>query len=154
MRKLFLSISILITVLPLEIYFSEQAYFTIGAYSNALFQLASYLSILLSILFLILNKTKFCIGTLVLGLFTIVPVNMYYAKRWQNLKIESDEIVHWVYQQKLNNNSFPEKLIRKHDPRIKYTKENEYGFTLFFYVTTPNTGHFYTPKDGWCYMDD
>lgn len=90
---------------------------------------------------------------LLAGMLLVVPLNMHYSRDLRKLKQESDAIVHWVYQQKLKTNAFPE-IIGKHDPRITYMADGENGFSLYFYVATPTTGHFYTPKDGWGYMDD
>lgn len=114
----------------------------------------SFASVFLSILFLAFNRNEVSIVILIAGVIAVVPYNIYYANDLQNLKAESDSIVHLVYQQKLKTDTFPKTINSKYDSRITYTKDGEDGFMLFFYVTTPNTGHFYTSKDGWGYMDD
>jgi hypothetical protein len=88
-----------------------------------------------------------------IGFLVIVPYNMYYSIELRELKIKGDRIVNWAHQVELETNSFPENLTIESDPRITYVREKD-SFIVSFYVTTPTTGHFYTPKDGWGYMDD
>jgi hypothetical protein len=154
MKKLLVFLMLILVILPLEIYCSEQAYFTMNWLISGLFYGVSYTTVFLSILFLIIHKKGLSMAVLGTGLLAIVPYNLYCANDLQNLKKESAGIVHWIYRQKLETHTFPKTISSRHDSRITYTREGENGFTLFFYVTTPNTGHFYTLKDGWCYMDD
>lgn len=91
---------------------------------------------------------------LVFGFLLIVPFNIYYSNDWRILKEKSDGIVHWAYRIKSKTGSFPDKLTFKCDPRITYHREDEEYFGIHFYISTPNTGHFYSSKDGWGYMDD
>ena len=144
---------IILLILPIEIYFSEQANFTVNWVTSGLFYLASCISVFLSVLFLILNENKLSIAFLSIGLLVVVPYNLYYTNDLHNLETESDSIVHWVYQRKLETGAFPKTMGSKHDSRITYWAGKD-DFILLFHVTTPNSGHFYTLKDGWCYMDD
>ena len=153
MRKLVFSSIIIWIVLPIESYFSEQAYFTNSSLVSGLFYFISYTTIFLSILLLVLDMNRSSMVILALGLFAVVPYNLYCANDLRNLKAKSDNLVHWVYQQKLKTNSFPAALKINSDPRITYSRQED-GFSLFFYVATPTTGHFYTSRDGWGYMDD
>ncbi|MGV3609509.1 MAG: hypothetical protein ACO1N0_01075 [Fluviicola sp.] len=154
MKKLILSLLILIIFVPVEYYFASQAYYTDGWGGEAVYLLASICFSSLSILFLFLDSRKMSLSILLTGFLTVVPINMYYANLWHDLKSESEEIVHWAYQVRLKTGAFPEKLKRKHSPRITYNKESGDAFSVLFYVANKNTGHFYTSKGGWGYMDD
>lgn len=154
MRKILLSLLILLVFVPVEYYFASQAYYTSGWALHGLLLHVLWISILLSITFLALGFQKTALILLVSGFLLIVPFTLYDVNLWSRLKTESDEIVHWAYQVKSKTGTFPKVLTRKHDHRISYTKEKNDQFTLFFYVSTPSTGHFYTSKDGWGYMDD
>lgn len=154
MKKIILSLLILLIFIPIEYYFASKAYYTVGWAVNGLFLHVLWISILLSITFLALDFRKTALTILVAGFLVIVPYNMYYANLWYELKTQSDDIVHWAYTVRSKTNTFPEKLKRKYNPRITYTKGEDGNFSLFFYVSTPNTGHFYDSKNGWGYMDD
>lgn len=154
MKKIIPSILILLVFLPVEYFFSQQAYYTVGWVAPGLFLFVSFISISLTIIFLVLDYRKTAIAILVSGVLIIVPFNIYYSNDWRILKEKSDDVVHWAYHVKLRTGSFPEKLTFKCDSRITYNREDPDNFGIHFYISTPNTGHFYTSKNGWEYMDD
>jgi hypothetical protein len=154
MKKIILSLLILVVFVPIEYYFALQAYYTVGWIGPGLFLIASWISILLAIVFLMTDYQKTAVAILISGILAIVPFNIHYSNELLKLKTQSDTIVHYAYQVKLKTNTFPKKLAIKYNSRIRYYCENDSSFSVSFFVASTNTGYFYTPKDGWCYMDD
>lgn len=155
MKKIILSLLLLIVFVPIEYHFSSQAYYTVGWLVNRLFMYVVWISILTGIAFLWLDFRKTAVVLFVSGFLIIVPFNMYYANVWHELKTQSDQIVHWAYQVKLKTGYFPDKPAFSCDSRITYSKnKKEDSFGIHFYISTPNTGHFYNSNEGWGYMDD
>lgn len=153
MNKIYFLILIILVFLPVELYFSEEANFTVNSVTSTCFYVITYFSIYISVFLFVSNYRIVSILILIVGFLVIVPINMYYSYELKGLKIKSDRIVNWAHQVELKTNSFPNIKVQS-DKRITYTKEDDGTFSLFFYVTTSNNGHFYTPKDGWCFMDD
>lgn len=153
-RKSFVIVLLSCIVFCVENYFSDQACLTMNALISAGFHLFSNVSILLFIILSIFGKDKLSSIVLFIGLLIVVPINLYWTYELKKLKMEADEIVHLAYLIKSETNFFPDQMRCKKDKRIIYTKEDGENFTLFFYVTTPNTGHFYSNESGWGYMDN
>lgn len=81
-------------------------------------------------------------------------MNIFYTQQYFHLKNQSDEIVHLMFQEKLNSGKFPKTIKLNIDSRITYQLENDNQFTLSFFVANKNSGHFYSSKSGWGFMDD
>lgn len=153
MKNIIYSILIVVVFLPIENYFSEESLYSTNWVISALFYLISWISIIISVVFIWCNFFKASIAILTLGILLVVPFNIYLLNDLRILKSESDRIVNVAYKHKLKNGNYP-KQIHSKDTRVKYLREKDGSFTVSFYVYVQNAGHFYTPEDGWCFMDD
>ena len=152
-KKVIFVILIVLVFLPIENYFSKESVYATNWGISALFYIVSWVSIVLSVVFLVCNFFKVSIIILVSGILLVVPFNIYQLNDLRILKDEGDRIVHDAYQYKLKTGSYPEDFHSK-DSRIVYDKDRTGSFMVSFYVFSSSGGHFYTPKDGWVFMDD
>ena len=154
MKKAILTLLVALVFFGIELFFVKQGVFAFNWVSNGLFFFTSIIALAVFLILLLIKNYNAAFIILSLGFLIVVPVNMYYLNELQALKSNSDEIVHWAYQEQLRTNSFPDKLTIKHDERIHYTKFKNNEFSLIFSVSSPNSGHFYNSNSGWGYMDD
>jgi hypothetical protein len=153
MQKLVFICIVCLLVLPVELYVSWKSIYLFNSVISVLFYLVSISVVIASISLNWFNYKAYSYITLIVGFLFIIPVNLYYLSELEKLKSTSDEIVHWAYTKRLKSNIFPKKLERKFDKRITYSAKDD-SFTVYFYVSSSNIGHFYSSKSGWGFMDD
>ncbi|GEM_PF-6003921 len=153
MQKIIFIAVICFFVLPIELYLSGKSIYVTNSIICGLFYFTSLILTLLAIILFSFNYKTNSYLVLIFGFLLIIPFNLYYLKEFDNLKSYSEKVVHWAYTEKIKSKAFPTKLTTKHDKRIVYTVDND-SFTVFFFVISSNTGHFYSSKSGWGFMDD
>ncbi len=154
LKNIILSLSIILLFGMMEFYFSDLSKHTFQAIFSGLFFLVTIMSLLLFFILFNVHYRKLSLVFLLIGFFVVVPLNMYFQNQLDQVKSQSDEIVHYAFQEKIKTGEFPKKINIKSDKRIFYCQEDKNLFTLSFYIVDPNIGHFYSSKDGWGFMDD
>lgn len=156
-----LPIYILILILiPLEIIAALLAYETIGEIVSAFFFLLILINIPLLFIARISPKGVSIISLLIA--IALVPYQLILAHRLYKIQSEATLIVTHIYETKIATGNYPTDLstYKFNDPNTApYIQRYQYypkqdAFILTFYVSTPNTSHWFDSRTGWGYYPD
>jgi hypothetical protein len=152
------------SLVVLEIFCGKLAYETIGEIDSAVYFLIVAIN-LIPILLLILNKQKqLAIGIILLIGVAIVPYQLYLGNKLLALKEEAANITAYLYEQKIDNNIYPNDLsgyvfafpALKNNFHYSDKSANDADqFDLSYYAGTADTSHFYnSDTKKWSYYTD
>ena len=153
---------LILSLLSLEIFVSFFfAYDNFGWWMPGVLIIITILNVLPILLYIFKKKIIANIITLLIGLF-IVPYQLFFVVKYIKLKEEAANISNYVYQNKIENFSFPENLnnYKFKFPKLKediiYKKENDNEFIILYSVGTKSTSHYFRHSRGyyWDYYDD
>jgi hypothetical protein len=80
--------------------------------------------------------------------------------RMHYVKAEAANIVSWAYSERVKTGSYPKDLSNYVFLHPKYKEcmqsygSDEEGFTVIYYISSPNVSHYYTSGKGWGYYPD
>ncbi len=152
----FMTVSILV-----ELAAAWLAYHTVGAVFSGLLFMAVAINLLPVVLFVSRRQAMSLVIALIL-LLAIVPYQAVLGHRMISLQQEASGVVSYAYETKLATGEFPADLsgYKFGDEGLQpffqeYRRNLESGgFSLFWYIGTPSTSHYYTPLHGWGYYPD
>lgn len=157
----FLFALLLGVLIPLELLCALLAYETIGEITSSIY----YISIVgLNLLFLVVAfryRVVAAMGVVGLALL-IIPYQAILGNRLLRVQAEVTRLVSSVYEQKVMSGAFPSDLsgYTFSDAEMKtYIQSYQVSqtceqFTVFYWVGTESTSHWYSSEDGWGYYPD
>ncbi|WP_303316425.1 hypothetical protein Q4Q34_06360 [Flavivirga abyssicola] len=150
-------LSILIT---LEILSALFAYETIGEVTSGFYVLMIFLNIIPILLFILKRKLLSFFITIIIGAI-LIPGQILLGHKLFLLKNESASVVNYIYKYKIRNGKYPVDIS---EYRYKYPELRNHitynfkdtDFSVYYYVSTPNTFHYYVHSRGynWGYYPD
>jgi hypothetical protein len=160
-RAFLLFIALMIVAIAIELVCAWLAYHTIGEIVSSLMFLVVALNIVPIVLFAV-RKQAFAVLVALVLVAAIVPYQAVLGYRLIAVQQEAVTVISYLYETKLHTGEYPADLsgYSFHDPSLspffhQYSRSAEHGgFTLCWYVGTPNTSHSYTPIHGWGYYPD
>lgn len=149
------------SLIVIEIFCGKFAFETLGEITSAVYFFIIAINII-PIFLLILNKQKnLAIGIVLLIDLIIIPYQLYLGVKLVSLKEEAANLTAYLYEQKIDNNIYPKDITGYEFtfPELKknfnYTQESANQFTLYYYVGTEGTTHFYnSDTKKWGYYPD
>lgn len=153
---------LLFILIILETLSALLSYETIGEVTANLYFLIIFLNVIPILLFLYKRKFLAILICILIALI-YVPEQIQLTNKLIKLKEEGANIVNYIYNYKIKNNEFPEDIseyvykytdLKKH---FSYTyKANKDDFSVYFYVGSKSTSHFYIHSKGyyWDYYPD
>lgn len=151
----------ILSLIITELFCAKLAFETLGEVISVLYFLIIAFNIV-PLLLLVFNKLKpLAFGIIFLIGFIVVPYQFYLAQKLISLKEEAANLTTWLHDQKNAHTIYPTD-ISGYDftfPELKknfdYTRESEYQFSLYYYVGSQTTSHFYhSDKKKWGYYPD
>lgn len=149
---------LLLTLIILEILSALLAYETIGEVRSGLYFMLIFLNIVALLLFFY-KKELWAILLAILIALIFVPEQIGLGYKLIYLKEEGANIVNYIYNYKIQKGKFPRDLseyeynysdLKKH---FSYSfKSDKNDFSVYFYVATPSTSHYFIHSRG-CYWD-
>lgn len=159
-NQVFLYISIFLLIV-LEIFCAKLAFETVGEVASAGLLWLVALNIIPLTLLILKKQKEIAMGLLLLIALIIIPAQLYLGYKLLLLKEESANITAYIYEEKINKNTFPADLsgytfsfpkLQKH---FTYLKKSDGNFEIFYFVGTENTSHFYVSEHKkWGYYPD
>lgn len=149
------------SLVVIEIFCGKLAFETLGEITSTLYFFIIAINII-PVLLLIFNKQKhLAIGIVLLIGFIIVPYQFYLGNKLISLKEEAANITAYLYEQKIDNSIYPKDIsgytfaFQELKENFNYNQGSSNQFTLYYYVGTESTSHFYnSDTKKWGYYPD
>jgi len=149
------------SLVVIEIFCAKLAFETLAEITSTLYFFIIAINII-PILLLVFNKQKhLAIGIILLIGFIIVPYQFYLGNKLISLKEEAANITAYLYEQKIDNAHYPKDLsgytfaFTELKKNFNYNQTSDKQFTLYYYVGTESTSHFYNSNTKkWGYYPD
>lgn len=154
-------ILLLSVLLPMEILCAFLAYETLGEIVSHLYLMAIVLWHVPLLVVALRRPAIATIGAIVLALL-IIPYQMVLGHRLMQVQAETTQIVTYLYEQKAQTGTYPTDLSdyafenAATEAYIQQYQPDETGetFTVFYWVGTETTSHWYSSETGWGYYPD
>ncbi|MFO1452546.1 MAG: hypothetical protein U1F61_30550 [Opitutaceae bacterium] len=151
---------LLAVLIPLEWHCARLAFETMGEVASGLY----YLALGLNLVPILLSRrsVKWAgVGAFGLGLL-VVPYQLQLGQRQARIQEEVTRIASYAHLVREKTGSYPSDLTRYsfHDLSVRpylqayRLRPKEGDFMVTFFVSTPNTSHWYSPVGGWGYYPD
>lgn len=149
----------MVLLIAAEIACAELAWHTIGEVVSSLYVILIFFNIIP----FLLGFTKFrrlAVGLALLCALLIIPYQVLLGYRWHLLRQETLSIVAHVNQVKKQTGEYPPNLSAYQflHPRLQHHITYEYyeptNYSVYFYIGTPDTSHWYNSNSGWGYYPD
>ncbi|MEM9799414.1 MAG: hypothetical protein AAGA20_03745 [Planctomycetota bacterium] len=151
----------LLALLPLEALCAQAAFHTLGEVDQIGVWFAVVAGNVFALALAVFSARAATIAAILVGV-AIVPYHVGLIRRHSLVRHEASRIVAFAYEAKAETGAFPESLdgYAYERPGVAryvqhYRADEEVGgFCVMYFVGTPTTSHWYTPKGGWQYYPD
>lgn len=151
----------LLLVFSLEILCAQLAFETISEIESGLYYILVLGNILPAVLLMTRKREHLAATAILVIALAIIPYQLYLGQRLLGLKEEAANMTAHIYEYRLHNQDFPQDLsgYTYQDQRLQkffsYDKEGAGTFSLQYYVSTPDTSHYYRSElKSWNYYPD
>lgn len=149
------------SLVVIEVVCAKLAFETLAEITSTLYFFLIAINIIPILLIIFKKQRHLAIGIILVIGFIIVPYQFYLGNKLVSLKEEAANITAYLYEQKIANNLYPEDIsgypftFPELKKNFNYNQEPASQFTLYYYVGTENTSHFYkSDTKKWDYYPD
>lgn len=156
----YLCIAILSLIIT-ELFCANLAFETLGEVMSALYLFIITINIVPLLLLIVNKRRQLALGIIFLIGFVVIPYQFYLAQKLVSLKEEAANLTTYLYDQKKSTSVYPKDIsgylftFPELKKNFNYSRESENQFSLYYYVGSQTTSHFYhSDTKKWGYYPD